>query len=173
MTLLRHELSLRHIIRQWRARKRPRIIQSSSLPRLLLSHLSLSSSPLSEQTMEQSRHFLCHYLLSFCIGIALRMTLSLMILPPWFKIPTFVGNHPCCSCFKNDFWATPLQDTLSNKSFRPLTTLSYRWSLALFGMNPRHFHFVNILLNATCAYLLVKCVQHHDSFASTRGCFQS
>lgn len=85
--------------------------------------------------------------------------------------PDVRGESPMFQLFKNDFWATPLQDTLSNKSFRPLTTLTYRWSHALFGMNPRHFHSMNILLNATCAFLVVKKSVQTMTLSSTTWMF--
>ncbi|KAL0839218.1 hypothetical protein ABMA28_015990 [Loxostege sticticalis] len=35
------------------------------------------------------------------------------------------GNH-VFKVFKNDFWGTPMSDPNSHKSYRPLTTLSFR-----------------------------------------------
>lgn len=35
------------------------------------------------------------------------------------------GNH-VLKVFKNDFWGTPMSDPNSHKSYRPLTTLSFR-----------------------------------------------
>jgi hypothetical protein len=83
-----------------------------------------------------------------------------MTLRPLSRILTCVVNLLFVS-LKNDFWATPLQDTASHKSWRPLTTLTYKWTFQLHGMEPLYFHFVNILLNATCCYLVVhyiKCI---------------
>lgn len=47
-------------------------------------------------------------------------------------IPAIVSNgdvtgaNPVLSVFKNDFWGTPMSDPNSHKSYRPLTTLSFR-----------------------------------------------
>ncbi|CAH2207813.1 jg25648 [Pararge aegeria aegeria] len=36
------------------------------------------------------------------------------------------GANPVVKIFKNDFWGTPMSDTGSHKSYRPLTTLTFR-----------------------------------------------
>lgn len=37
-----------------------------------------------------------------------------------------LGLTPITHVFRNDFWGTPMSDTNSHKSYRPLTTLSFR-----------------------------------------------
>lgn len=37
------------------------------------------------------------------------------------------GGNEVFAVFKNDFWGTPMSDPASHKSYRPLTTLSFRW----------------------------------------------
>lgn len=37
------------------------------------------------------------------------------------------GKNPVLRIFKNDFWGTPMSDTGSHKSYRPLTTLTFRY----------------------------------------------
>lgn len=37
--------------------------------------------------------------------------------------------HPATALFKNDFWGTRMSDASSHKSYRPLTTVSFRWVL--------------------------------------------
>lgn len=37
-----------------------------------------------------------------------------------------IGTNPITYVFKNDFWGTPMADTNSHKSYRPLTILSFR-----------------------------------------------
>ncbi|KAL0273181.1 UNVERIFIED_CONTAM: hypothetical protein PYX00_005917 [Menopon gallinae] len=36
------------------------------------------------------------------------------------------GQTPLLEIFKNDFWGAPMSDPSSHKSYRPLTTLSFR-----------------------------------------------
>lgn len=36
------------------------------------------------------------------------------------------GGNSVLKIFKNDFWGTPMSDTGSHKSYRPLTTLTFR-----------------------------------------------
>lgn len=48
-------------------------------------------------------------------------------------IPAVVRNKdvlaqtPLTSLLNNDFWGTPMRDVNSHKSYRPLTTLTFRW----------------------------------------------
>jgi hypothetical protein len=37
-----------------------------------------------------------------------------------------IGINPVTNVFRNDFWGTPMSDVNSHKSYRPLTTLSFR-----------------------------------------------
>jgi hypothetical protein len=37
-----------------------------------------------------------------------------------------IGINPITNVFRNDFWGTPMSDMNSHKSYRPLTTLSFR-----------------------------------------------
>lgn len=37
-----------------------------------------------------------------------------------------LGLNPVLEVFKNDFWGTPMSDPHSHKSYRPLTTLTFR-----------------------------------------------
>lgn len=47
-------------------------------------------------------------------------------------IPAIVGNgdvtgaNPLLQLFRNDFWGTPMSEPSSHKSYRPLTTLTFR-----------------------------------------------
>lgn len=36
------------------------------------------------------------------------------------------GGNNVLQVFRNDFWGTPMSDPNSHKSYRPLTTLSFR-----------------------------------------------
>ncbi|XP_065578857.1 protein O-mannosyl-transferase TMTC1-like isoform X2 [Artemia franciscana] len=57
--------------------------------------------------------------------------------------------------FRNDFWGMKLTNPESHKSYRPLTTLSFRMNYLVHGVAPRGYHIVNILLHATTTALLV------------------
>uniref|UniRef100_A0A182YIZ4 Transmembrane and TPR repeat-containing protein 3 n=1 Tax=Anopheles stephensi TaxID=30069 RepID=A0A182YIZ4_ANOST len=37
-----------------------------------------------------------------------------------------LGHGPVAQVFRNDFWGTPMADLSSHKSYRPLTTLTFR-----------------------------------------------
>lgn len=37
-----------------------------------------------------------------------------------------LAQNPLSHVFKNDFWGTPMADINSHKSYRPLTTLTFR-----------------------------------------------
>eukprot|EP01063_Lacrimia_lanifica_P022560 TRINITY_DN30103_c0_g1_i1.p1 TRINITY_DN30103_c0_g1~~TRINITY_DN30103_c0_g1_i1.p1 ORF type:complete len:739 (+),score=194.88 TRINITY_DN30103_c0_g1_i1:39-2255(+) len=50
--------------------------------------------------------------------------------------------------FANDFWGDPLATSVSHKSYRPLTILTYRWTAALFALEPAPFHIGNIAIYA-------------------------
>lgn len=40
--------------------------------------------------------------------------------------PDVLGTSPIQNLFNNDFWGTPMGDLNSHKSYRPLTTLTFR-----------------------------------------------
>ena len=48
---------------------------------------------------------------------------------------------------RNDFWGIPLDRNLSHKSWRPLTTLTFRAGWCLHGDYPFGFHIVNTILH--------------------------
>uniref|UniRef100_A0A915K750 DUF1736 domain-containing protein n=1 Tax=Romanomermis culicivorax TaxID=13658 RepID=A0A915K750_ROMCU len=67
---------------------------------------------------------------------------------------------------KYDFWGHNVLSNNSHKSWRPLTTLSFRVNMVIHGMNPVGFHLVNILLHATVVVLfqnLLRSVFEHIS----------
>lgn len=67
-----------------------------------------------------------------------------MLKTPWFRL------------FENDFWGTPLSDSGSHGSYRPLCVLSFRLNYLLGGFQPWGYHFVNVLLHCLATALLVK-----------------
>ncbi|XP_059061198.1 protein O-mannosyl-transferase TMTC1-like [Achroia grisella] len=66
------------------------------------------------------------------------------------------GGNPIARVFKNDFWGTPMSDLNSHKSYRPLTTLSFRLNHALCGFSPWWWHACNVALHAACCALVAR-----------------
>eukprot|EP00736_Rhodelphis_marinus_P003268 Rmarinus@m.6094 len=48
--------------------------------------------------------------------------------------------------FLNDFWGTNLSSSLSHKSYRPLTTLTFRMNYCIHGLDVYGYHVVNVVL---------------------------
>ncbi|XP_054291044.1 protein O-mannosyl-transferase TMTC1-like [Macrosteles quadrilineatus] len=70
--------------------------------------------------------------------------------------PDVLGTQPLLSLLGDDFWGTPLADPRSHKSYRPLTTLTFRLNHWAGGLQPVWFHAVNILLHAVSCALLTR-----------------
>ncbi|XP_047519722.1 protein O-mannosyl-transferase TMTC1-like [Pieris napi] len=79
-------------------------------------------------------------------------------------IPAIVTNSDVTGSslkqlFLDDFWGTPMVDPHSHKSYRPLTTLSFRLNYALAGLRPWWWHASNVVLHAACSALVARtCV---------------
>ncbi|XP_028175838.1 protein O-mannosyl-transferase TMTC1-like [Ostrinia furnacalis] len=70
-----------------------------------------------------------------------------------------IGGNSLQQLLLDDFWGTPMADASSHKSYRPLTTLSFRLNYALAGLRPWWWHACNVLLHAACCALVVRaCV---------------
>ncbi|XP_022653435.1 transmembrane and TPR repeat-containing protein 3-like isoform X3 [Varroa jacobsoni] len=63
---------------------------------------------------------------------------------------------PLVNVFKNDFWGTPIYKEQSHKSYRPLTTLSFRANFAIDGLRPIGYHAVNVILHAAVSVLFLR-----------------
>ncbi|XP_067670556.1 protein O-mannosyl-transferase TMTC4-like [Haliotis asinina] len=62
---------------------------------------------------------------------------------------------PFTNVFVHDFWGNKL-DHNSHKSYRPLTTITYRWNYAWAGsMQPEGFHVVNIVLHGLVSVIFL------------------
>eukprot|EP00401_Gymnodinium_catenatum_P025607 CAMPEP_0117460330 /NCGR_PEP_ID=MMETSP0784-20121206/1947_1 /TAXON_ID=39447 /ORGANISM="" /LENGTH=806 /DNA_ID=CAMNT_0005253989 /DNA_START=1 /DNA_END=2418 /DNA_ORIENTATION=+ len=63
--------------------------------------------------------------------------------------PNVVGAELSLAEFlRRDFWGLPMHGSgWTNKSFRPLTTLTYRWNYLLHGLKSSGFHITNVLLH--------------------------
>ena len=57
--------------------------------------------------------------------------------------------------FFNDFWGRSMTHVLSNKSYRPLTTLSFCLNFRLSGLDPRSYHVLNQLLHTLGTWLFL------------------
>jgi len=91
------------------------------------------------------------------------------------QIPSYISNHnfdfrrailtnpdvlpttTLSGIWHNDFWGTPLANSGSHGSYRPLCTLSFRLNYLLAeGFRPFGFHLGNVLLHTLSTYLVVK-----------------
>ncbi|XP_076301294.1 protein O-mannosyl-transferase TMTC1-like isoform X2 [Lasioglossum baleicum] len=77
-------------------------------------------------------------------------------------IPAVVRNKdvlaqtPWTSVLKDDFWGTPMHDINSHKSYRPLTTLTFRMNYLMSGLTPSWYHATNIALHAIACVLVTR-----------------
>ena len=56
---------------------------------------------------------------------------------------------------EHDYWGAPLHSNRSNKSFRPLTVLSFRLNYALHALEPWGYHLGNLLAHAAVSVLVL------------------
>ncbi|XP_039295218.1 protein O-mannosyl-transferase TMTC1 isoform X2 [Nilaparvata lugens] len=66
------------------------------------------------------------------------------------------GQTPLHRLLVDDFWGTPMSDPFSHKSYRPLTTLTFRANYWSTGLQPFWFHLCNVLLHAACCMLFTR-----------------
>ena len=91
----------------------------------------------------------------------LRITLQLILLYSHSSRRAILQNDdvrpgaPLSNLLVNDFWGTPLSHSGSHKSFRPLTTATFRLNYALSRAHPRSYHLLNVALHALATYLFV------------------
>ena len=48
----------------------------------------------------------------------------------------------------NDFWGLELKNDGSHKSFRPITSFTFKLNTICFGLKPYGFHLINVLLHS-------------------------
>ncbi|XP_061706739.1 protein O-mannosyl-transferase TMTC1-like [Cydia pomonella] len=70
--------------------------------------------------------------------------------------PDVIGTNTLQQVFDNDFWGMPMSDVNSHKSYRPLTSLSFRLNHALSGLEPWWYHACNVALHAICCALVTR-----------------
>ncbi|XP_039501691.1 protein O-mannosyl-transferase TMTC1 [Drosophila santomea] len=64
------------------------------------------------------------------------------------------GARPLANLLRNDFWGTPLVDSGSHGSWRPLCVLSFRLNFIAGGLAPMGYHLVNVLLHCVATWLV-------------------
>jgi protein O-mannosyl-transferase len=70
------------------------------------------------------------------------------------------ASQPWYQLLYNDFWGTPLVDSGSHGSYRPLCVLSYKLNYIIGGFMPFGYHLVNVLLHCLATGLVVKLARH-------------
>ena len=61
---------------------------------------------------------------------------------------------PLRQLFLNDFWGKRMSDPTSHKSYRPLTTLTFRMNYLLHKLEPWGYHVVNVVLHSLASLLV-------------------
>ncbi|XP_032514980.1 protein O-mannosyl-transferase TMTC2 [Danaus plexippus] len=69
--------------------------------------------------------------------------------------PDVIGHTTIRALFENDFWGTPLSDSGSHGSYRPLCVATFRLNYAFSGFKPWSYHFFNIVLHSIATALVV------------------
>lgn len=75
--------------------------------------------------------------------------------------PDVYSSQPWTALFQHDFWGFPMESEKSHKSYRPLTTLTFRWQMiyandgADLVQTANAMHKVNVLLHGLNSGLLV------------------
>ncbi|KAK3256871.1 hypothetical protein CYMTET_30492 [Cymbomonas tetramitiformis] len=78
------------------------------------------------------------------------------------------GNAPLREIWRHDFWGKPISSPVSHKSYRPLTTLSFRANASWFGPEPFSFHAINVLLHGFVTGLFALMAGHICSLLPAR-----
>lgn len=70
--------------------------------------------------------------------------------------PDVLHSTPWKHIVHNDFWGTPLIDSGSHGSYRPLCVLTFKLNHLFGGFKPIGYHLVNVLLHCLATGLVVK-----------------
>ena len=65
-------------------------------------------------------------------------------------------SSPWSNLLWHDFWGDPLTNNKSHKSFRPLSSATFKLNYHLHGLSVTGYHLVNVLLNGLVTYLYVQ-----------------
>ena len=66
-----------------------------------------------------------------------------------------VQSGPLLELFSADFWGSPLTAEFSNRSYRPLVSLTYALQVRMLGNGPAGFHIFDMVLHALAALLVL------------------
>eukprot|EP00123_Amoebidium_parasiticum_P005506 comp16682_c0_seq1/m.14922 comp16682_c0_seq1/g.14922 ORF comp16682_c0_seq1/g.14922 comp16682_c0_seq1/m.14922 type:complete len:248 (-) comp16682_c0_seq1:21-764(-) len=80
------------------------------------------------------------------------------------KSADVLGTNPWSHMWFNDFWAESMSSKDSHKSYRPLTVLTYRIDHMLWGLDPKPWHTVNMVLHGLVCGMLSMVVRDWLSF---------
>ena len=69
------------------------------------------------------------------------------------------SSSPWYDMFLHDFWGMPIRNILSNKSYRPLVTLTFRANYFFSELRPFAYHATNIMLHGVATLLFVQCAK--------------
>lgn len=64
------------------------------------------------------------------------------------------GQVSLSEVLKRDFWGTRMSEPASHKSFRPITTLTFRWNYIWSEMDTYSYHVINVLLHGLVSGLV-------------------
>ena len=67
----------------------------------------------------------------------------------------------------SDYWGVSLDHTGSHKSYRPVTSLSFKLNWNITGYNPLYFHLTNVMLHGLVTLLYIKLVTMLPSSSKT------
>jgi len=68
--------------------------------------------------------------------------------------PDVTEGTTLADLFSHDFWGRDILNPLSHKSWRPLTTLTFRWNFLLTKLGVGSYHAVNLALHTATALAL-------------------
>ncbi|XP_055591689.1 protein O-mannosyl-transferase TMTC2-like [Uranotaenia lowii] len=74
--------------------------------------------------------------------------------------PDVLSSTSWYQMLQNDFWGTPLTDSGSHGSYRPLCVASFKLNHLLDGFKPLGYHLVNVLLHCLATVLVVRLGRH-------------
>ena len=66
------------------------------------------------------------------------------------------GRVPWWESFRRDFWGTSMKEPASHKSFRPITTLTFRLNWLYSEMDTYPYHLVNVILHGLVSGLVTQ-----------------
>lgn len=84
------------------------------------------------------------------------------------------GKVPWHEVWKRDFWGTLMSEPQSHKSFRPITTLTFKWNWILAGDEPTNntfgFHLVNFVLHGVVTALVTETAWYVFPYSMSSQC---